>query len=394
MTKITRDMRDYPCLKVRLRRPRRRWQRLKSRKLENIIVAKPKQGGHFDSDGNGMASDGYHYQRFKNGYVKIVPEAWCRPIIYGDLAGLRMSENLELTGKDDPWHEFFEKLETSNGSWDDFFKNAQVSEDFMTSRDQPSPHIGSSFDDFLKEEKIFDEVTQTASERFFAERAKNADIKKARELLARSGGGEVRGGDELPEDWDTDNPFATFNEWDTEADRLAYGSLPAGSYSGPPIHPSEHLQDRLDHLPSTPERFAKETGIDLIELEKFLLEKSGITDELAEKLSAYFDCTVGYWRNLQKGYDRRISELQEEGRNWTKEQYDAALAEIDGVRNAETDPLECRRLDMLEWKVEAYEIKNSCKRVKYRLQDLLDGITDENQQEFIDDGGPVGEEKI
>jgi len=377
-------MRDYPCLKVRLRRPRRDWQRFISRKLENIIVAKPKQSGHFDSDGNGIASDGYHYQRFKNGYAKIVPEAWCRPIIYGDLAGLRMSEVLELTGADDPWSEFFEKAEASDGPWDDFFAEKGALD--FPERDQPNPHIGSSFDDFLEEEGILEDVNQPAAERFFAERAKNADVEKARELLRSSGSDELRQGDELPENWDSDDPFATFDEWDTEADRLAYG--------GPPIHPSEHLQGRLESLSLTPERFAQEAGIDLGVLKDFLAKNTGVTGDLAEKLSAHFCSSVEYWKNFQKRYERRIRELQEEGRSWTKEQYEAAKAEIDGRRNAEADPHERQLLDMIVLKVEAYEINHSLKRQKYRLSDLLEGITDENQQEHIDDGGPVGEEKI
>lgn len=78
-----------------------------------------------------------------------------------------------------------------------------------------------------------------------------------------------------------------------------------------PVHPGAILRDEfIEPLGLTAYRVAKQFHVPLPRLNDIVLEKRGISSEMALRLSAYFGTTEQYWINLQADYERRIAKTK------------------------------------------------------------------------------------
>lgn len=75
-----------------------------------------------------------------------------------------------------------------------------------------------------------------------------------------------------------------------------------------PVHPGAILRDEfMEPLGLTAYRVAKQIHVPLPRLNDIVLEKRGISPEMALRLSAYFGTTEQFWINLQADYELRIA---------------------------------------------------------------------------------------
>jgi len=78
-----------------------------------------------------------------------------------------------------------------------------------------------------------------------------------------------------------------------------------------PAHPGAILREEfIDALGLTPYKVAKAIHVPLPRLNDIVLEKRGISPEMALRLSAYFGTTEQFWINLQADYERRIAKAK------------------------------------------------------------------------------------
>jgi len=77
----------------------------------------------------------------------------------------------------------------------------------------------------------------------------------------------------------------------------------------PPIHPGEILRDEL-LIPRniSPQDLATALKIPKEQIQWICEERGDITPDLATRLSIYFNSTIEFWLNLQRSYDREITE--------------------------------------------------------------------------------------
>jgi antitoxin HigA-1 len=74
------------------------------------------------------------------------------------------------------------------------------------------------------------------------------------------------------------------------------------------IHPGAILRDEfIEALGLTPYRVAKALHVPAPRLNDIVLEKRGISAEMALRLSTYFGTSEQFWSNLQADYERRIA---------------------------------------------------------------------------------------
>jgi len=78
-----------------------------------------------------------------------------------------------------------------------------------------------------------------------------------------------------------------------------------------PIHPGEILREEL-LVPNniSPEELAKEIKVSKAIINWVCEERTGITPDLAARLSLYFDTSIGLWLNLQRSYEAELAERQ------------------------------------------------------------------------------------
>ena len=77
----------------------------------------------------------------------------------------------------------------------------------------------------------------------------------------------------------------------------------------PPMHPGEMLREEfLKPMELTPYRVAKACGVPRTRIERVVREELGITADTALRLAKFFGTTVGFWMNLQTGYDVRMAQ--------------------------------------------------------------------------------------
>lgn len=70
------------------------------------------------------------------------------------------------------------------------------------------------------------------------------------------------------------------------------------------IHPGVYIKEYyLDELGITPYKMAKDIKVSQTLIGNIIKGKSGVTAEMALRLSKYFGTTPQLWLNLQKGYD-------------------------------------------------------------------------------------------
>ena len=85
-----------------------------------------------------------------------------------------------------------------------------------------------------------------------------------------------------------------------------------------PAHPGAILREEfIEGLGVTPYKVAKAIHVPLPRLNDIVLEKRGISPEMALRLWAYFGTTEQYWINLQADYERRIAKAKL-GRIWKR----------------------------------------------------------------------------
>lgn len=78
-----------------------------------------------------------------------------------------------------------------------------------------------------------------------------------------------------------------------------------------PVHPGAILREEfIEGLQLTPYKVAKAIHVPLPRLNDIVLEKRGISPEMALRLSAYFGTTEQYWISLQADYERRIAKAK------------------------------------------------------------------------------------
>ena len=77
----------------------------------------------------------------------------------------------------------------------------------------------------------------------------------------------------------------------------------------PPIHPGEILREEL-LIPRniSPQELAQDLKVSKEQIQWICEERGDITPDLAVRLSIYFNSTVEFWLNLQRSYDREITE--------------------------------------------------------------------------------------
>ena len=78
-----------------------------------------------------------------------------------------------------------------------------------------------------------------------------------------------------------------------------------------PVHPGAILREEfMEGLGVTPYKVAKAIHVPLPRLNDIVLEKRGISPEMALRLSVYFGTSEQYWINLQADYERRIAKAK------------------------------------------------------------------------------------
>ena len=71
-----------------------------------------------------------------------------------------------------------------------------------------------------------------------------------------------------------------------------------------PIHPGEVLREEfLEPINLAVESLAHAVGVPLDDISELVLERRGLTGELALRLAAYFETTPEFWLNLQSHFD-------------------------------------------------------------------------------------------
>jgi len=77
----------------------------------------------------------------------------------------------------------------------------------------------------------------------------------------------------------------------------------------PPIHPGEILREEL-LIPRniSPQELAQALKVPKEQIQWICEERGDITPDLATRLALYFNSTVEFWLNLQRSYDREITE--------------------------------------------------------------------------------------
>ena len=76
-----------------------------------------------------------------------------------------------------------------------------------------------------------------------------------------------------------------------------------------PIHPGTILREEI-LIPRdiSPQELATALKVPKEQIKWVCEERADITPDLAARLSLYFDSTVEFWLNLQRSYDREITE--------------------------------------------------------------------------------------
>ena len=77
------------------------------------------------------------------------------------------------------------------------------------------------------------------------------------------------------------------------------------------FHPGYYIAEIIEDTGVIKSDFASRLGIPEETLDKLLDGQIGLSDDIAEKLSAIFGSSVEFWRNLQTAYDNKIKESEE-----------------------------------------------------------------------------------
>lgn len=73
----------------------------------------------------------------------------------------------------------------------------------------------------------------------------------------------------------------------------------------PNIHPGEILlDDFLAPAGISPALLARQTALDVEQIEQVILKQRAVSPDIDESLSAYFGTSAGYWLRLQEFHDQ------------------------------------------------------------------------------------------
>ena len=94
-----------------------------------------------------------------------------------------------------------------------------------------------------------------------------------------------------------------------------------------PLHPGEIVKDALlnEGTGLTVTSAAEKLGIERGTLSRLLNGHSGISPEMAMRLSIFLNTSVELWMNIQRDYD--IWQLKNKRRQWTTRPLELAIAE-------------------------------------------------------------------
>ena len=77
-----------------------------------------------------------------------------------------------------------------------------------------------------------------------------------------------------------------------------------------PIHPGEHLAEKLRELSSSAAEFARRIDVPVTRVTGILNGQRGITADTALRLGHWFCTSAQFWRNLQQLYELRRAEAE------------------------------------------------------------------------------------
>ena len=80
-----------------------------------------------------------------------------------------------------------------------------------------------------------------------------------------------------------------------------------------PVHPGEILGQELEELGVSAGDFADALGVPAGRIAGILVERDGVSEDIALGLAGYFGTTAQFWLNLQASYERRVAAIGNSG---------------------------------------------------------------------------------
>ena len=77
-----------------------------------------------------------------------------------------------------------------------------------------------------------------------------------------------------------------------------------------PVHPGEILDEELEELGMTASALADALAVPANAITAILRAETGITANIALRLSRYFGTSAEFWLNLQKSFELRVAEIE------------------------------------------------------------------------------------
>lgn len=81
------------------------------------------------------------------------------------------------------------------------------------------------------------------------------------------------------------------------------------------FHPGYYIDEIIEEMGITQEEFAIRIGTTPKTISKLVNGETGISNDLALKIASLFNSSPEMWLNLQKEYDAKMLEIQEEKQN-------------------------------------------------------------------------------
>ncbi len=88
------------------------------------------------------------------------------------------------------------------------------------------------------------------------------------------------------------------------------GSDEESTMTRPAIHPGAHIADELEALATSASTLARELGIPANRITGIIRGRSGITADTAIRLALWSGTSPELWMNLQKTYELRLAETE------------------------------------------------------------------------------------
>ncbi len=88
------------------------------------------------------------------------------------------------------------------------------------------------------------------------------------------------------------------------------GSDEESTMTRPAIHPGEHIADELKALDMSASSLARELGIPANRVTEIIRGRRGITADTAIRLARWSRTSPDLWMNLEKNYELRLAKLE------------------------------------------------------------------------------------